>query len=221
MDSAVTRRELELRSARSIDKPENQRLSRWNRPLFVAVVVATIALIGNLYVASSNQQAAEALEAAKAGPPTFLNEWLANLPSGEAREKAVEFLQRGLMPKLDARVMNLFKEDARTPGDEYQLSVPITVAWDANVEDDTAGYIVLYQGTNGRRGARGVGFSTKASIAQVRPGMRYAFRVVAFNSAGWVSKPSTEVTTVAKSRCDFCPKFLIMPDPLAGTDEGF
>ena len=71
----------------------------------------------------------------------------------------------------------------------------VTLAWDANAEPDIAGYIVEY-------GPASAPFSQSADVGNVTtwtlpgalPGLRYSFRVVAYNTNGERSGPSEIVT---------------------------
>jgi Fibronectin type III domain len=73
----------------------------------------------------------------------------------------------------------------------------LTVAWDPNTEPDLAGYVVRYRSEDDvHRGSTNVGLVTQATVQNLESGKRYFLSVVAYNSVGLSSPPSSEVTAV-------------------------
>lgn len=76
----------------------------------------------------------------------------------------------------------------------------LTLEWDPPSDSTTTGYIVLYGTTSGvYTSQRNAGFATTFRVDGLADGTRYCFAVQAYNSAGQVSEPSSEVcgTTAA------------------------
>jgi hypothetical protein len=77
----------------------------------------------------------------------------------------------------------------------HAAAAQITLAWDANTEPDLAGYIIEWSvGTSGYTNSADVGKVTTWTMASAVAGTKYSFRVVAYNTAGERSEPSTAVT---------------------------
>jgi hypothetical protein len=77
------------------------------------------------------------------------------------------------------------------------LAASVKLAWDANTEADISGYGVSYRSEDGQhRGLVMVGKTTQTTISRLHSGQRYTFYVVAYNSVGLSSGPSTEVSGV-------------------------
>jgi hypothetical protein len=76
----------------------------------------------------------------------------------------------------------------------------ITIGWDANAEPDVAGYIVAYGTAPGRDDVMvNVGTVTNWTFGTATTGVRYYFRVYAYNSAGLRSPASSEVVAQVSS----------------------
>jgi hypothetical protein len=75
-----------------------------------------------------------------------------------------------------------------------------TVAWNANTEADLGGYIVQYGTQSGNPSASlDVGRVTSRVMTGLTAGSTYYFRVVAYNTGGQQSTPSTEVSYTVPS----------------------
>lgn len=76
----------------------------------------------------------------------------------------------------------------------------ITIGWDQNTEPDLAGYLVSYGTAAGRDEVMvNVGKTTTWTFPAANVGIRYFFRVYAYNSSGLRSSPSTEVNATVQS----------------------
>jgi hypothetical protein len=74
-------------------------------------------------------------------------------------------------------------------------AVPITLAWDRNVEEDVVGYLVSYGTSSGFYSVtRDAGNNTTLAIDGLVRGRTYYFVVRAVNSDGAISEPSQEVS---------------------------
>ena len=70
-----------------------------------------------------------------------------------------------------------------------------TVVWNANTESNLAGYIVQYGTQSGNPSTSiDVGNVTSRAVTGLTAGTTYYFRVVAYNTSGQQSAPSTQVT---------------------------
>jgi hypothetical protein len=71
----------------------------------------------------------------------------------------------------------------------------VTLAWNSNSESDLAGYVVQYGVEAGNPETNiDVGDVTSRQFSGLESGVTYYFRVVAYNTAGLESAPSTEVS---------------------------
>jgi hypothetical protein len=76
----------------------------------------------------------------------------------------------------------------------------ITIGWDRNTESDLAGYIVAYGTSPGSEEVTAnVGTATNWTMSTATVGVRYYFRVYAYNTSGLRSAPSTEVSALVTS----------------------
>lgn len=76
----------------------------------------------------------------------------------------------------------------------------VTLTWDANVEEDLAGYAVLRGESPGVYTFRqDVGLVTSAVVGGLQPGKTYYFSALAINRAGLESDPAKEVTWVTET----------------------
>jgi len=74
----------------------------------------------------------------------------------------------------------------------------LTIAWNPNSEPDIAGYRVQYGTSSGTyTNEVDAGNATLKTIANLTSGIRYYFIVLAYNTAGEESAPSTEVSAIA------------------------
>jgi fibronectin type III domain protein/BACON domain-containing protein len=74
----------------------------------------------------------------------------------------------------------------------------ISIAWDANIEPDIAGYIVQYGSlTAPFSQSVDVGNTTTWTLADTVAGTTYSFRVIAYDTAGLQSAPSASVSQTA------------------------
>jgi hypothetical protein len=97
------------------------------------------------------------------------------------------------------------------------LAASIKLAWDANTEPDISGYGVSYRSQDGQhRGVVMVGKTTQATLSRLHGGQTYTFYVVAYNSVGLSSGPSTEVSGVPSG-----PDEDPVPIPTGGTNTYF
>lgn len=72
---------------------------------------------------------------------------------------------------------------------------PITLAWNQNPEPDIAGYELNYGTTSGSYNTTvNSGVNTSVSVSGLSEGVTYFFAVIAYNSAGMRSQPSSEVS---------------------------
>jgi hypothetical protein len=72
-----------------------------------------------------------------------------------------------------------------------------TLVWNANAESDIAGYVVEYGVTSGSPSTSvDVGNATSRQFTDLETGRSYYFRVLAYNTVGQRSGPSTEVAYV-------------------------
>ena len=75
------------------------------------------------------------------------------------------------------------------------LAASISLAWDPNTEPDIAGYVVWYGTVSGQpTSSVDVGLQTTWTMTSGTAGATYYFRVVAYNTAGESSAPSSEVS---------------------------
>ena len=75
-----------------------------------------------------------------------------------------------------------------------------TLMWNANSESNLAGYIVQYGTQSGSPSTSlDVGNVTSRTLSGLTAGSRYYFRVVAYNSTGQQSAPSSEVSYLVPS----------------------
>jgi hypothetical protein len=97
------------------------------------------------------------------------------------------------------------------------LAASVKLAWDANSEPDISGYGVSYRSEDGQhRGVVMVGRTPQATISRLHSGQRYTFFVVAYNSVGLASGPSSEVSGVPTG-----PDEDPVPIPTGGTKTYF
>jgi hypothetical protein len=71
----------------------------------------------------------------------------------------------------------------------------VTLAWDANGDPQTAGYLVYsLDDTGNRLGRSDVGLNTTATLSSLVDGATYVFHVTAYGPTGQESQPSNDVT---------------------------
>jgi hypothetical protein len=92
----------------------------------------------------------------------------------------------------------------------------VHLTWDANVETDLVGYVILYRSEDGSPGGslRVPLTPTSADVPNLRNGVRYFFSVSALNAAGQSSLPSSEVSGIVGGAVD--PTGQPAPTPVDG-----
>ncbi len=76
-----------------------------------------------------------------------------------------------------------------------------TLMWNANTESNLAGYVVQYGTQSGNPTTSiDVGNVTSRAMTGLTPGSTYYFRVVAYNTTGQQSTPSSQVSYTVPSR---------------------
>jgi len=97
----------------------------------------------------------------------------------------------------------------------------VTLQWDSNREQDLAGYLVSYGTQSGQlTTTEDAGNHTFYQITNLETGRTYFFAVRAYNRAGHVSLPSTEVSATVGTPSLSLPNFmtnLSPPQPLGST----